>query len=70
MKVERKKLPRILVVDDEPVFGKIIAEAARRSGMEVTVCKSVEELAKCKDWRFDVAILDYDLGEDGAVTGV
>ncbi len=59
--------PHVLLVDDDPVFGKIMAQYARKFGYTLTYVASVENLPDLNHTAFDVAILDYDLG---AVTGV
>ena len=62
--------PHVLVIDDEPMFGRMMAQACKQSGYDVTVCATVDELAKCEMASFDVAILDYDLGLHGVANGV
>lgn len=62
-------LPRILLVDDDPSFGKIMKRVAAKVGLlgpEITICRTLEEFAALTDWKFDIVIMDYDLG---AVTG-
>jgi len=54
--------PRILVVDDDPSFGRIMLELSKESLVSLTVCTSIGELDTLKRWKFDAAILDYDLG--------
>lgn len=63
-------IPHVLVIDDEPMFGRLMAQACKQAGYNVTVCNSVDELANCGGWNFDVAILDYDLGLHGVANGV
>ncbi len=58
--------PRILLVDDDEMYGKILARAASQAGIDLVYCRSLEEFGKLKDFDFDVALIDYDLG---AVTG-
>ncbi len=60
-------MPRILLVDDDPVFGKIMGRVASCFDADLTFVKSIVELADSQLESFDVAILDYDLG---SVTGV
>jgi len=60
-------IPRILVVDDDPSFGKIMRRAAAYKGADVVVCKSLEDFGSLSNFDFDVVLMDYDLG---AVTGV
>jgi len=61
-----KSLPRILLVDDDPTFGKIMKRSSQAKGIDIVTCSSVEEFSQLKNWDFDVIIMDYDLG---AVTG-
>jgi CheY-like chemotaxis protein len=61
-----KTLPRLLLVDDDPTFGKIMNRAAEMKGVKITYCKSIDELGALQSWDFDAIIMDYDLG---AVTG-
>lgn len=58
--------PRILLVDDDPTFGRIMARASDLKDIAMTCCKSIDDLAALNNWNFDVIIMDYDLG---AVTG-
>lgn len=60
-------MPRILLVDDDPVYGKIMSRVAACFKAELTFVRSLTELSESDLSSFDVAILDYDLG---AVTGV
>ena len=56
--------PRFLLVDDDPVFCKAVRRVAKRLTLDLTVCKTWREVSSLPDYRlFDVAILDYFLGE-------
>ncbi len=60
--------PRILVVDDDPSFGRILAQHARLGGVALAFFRSFDEIrGKLGRWRFDAAVVDSDLGE---ATGV
>ena len=54
--------PRILLIDDDVVFGKIMGEVAQTQGISLeyhpTVRKLTELLSKS---RFDVILIDYEL---------
>lgn len=60
-------LPKILLIDDDPIFGKIMKNAAAHKGAPITYCCTLEEFAGLDHWDFDIAIVDFDLG---AVTGL
>ena len=67
-KDSKKPVPRLLLVDDDPVFCKVLAEVAKRERIPIVCFTSVKEAyAKVRDIDFDIALLDYDLGP---VTGV
>lgn len=53
---------RILVVDDDPTFGKILHQIGLQSGVDVVVLNKIESLGALPKEHFDVAILDFDLG--------
>jgi DNA-binding NtrC family response regulator len=58
---------KVLIVDDEEDFLKIMAERMRARDMEVTTCLSAEEaLIKIKEESFDAILLDFMMpGMDG-----
>ena len=58
--------PQVLVVDDDPIFGKIIKKIAQDVDVDLVVCETINDFARLKSYDFDVVIMDYDLG---AVTG-
>jgi DNA-binding response OmpR family regulator len=61
-------LPKVLLVDDDPVFCKIMSTAGKAMGYDIEPCVSVRQVyRKLPDITFRVAVLDYDLG---LVTGV
>lgn len=53
---------RILVIDDDPTFGKILQKIGAQSGADILVVDEVEDLAHLPQSHFDVAIIDFDLG--------
>ena len=63
----RRRQPRILLIDDDPVFGKIMQRVAECAKVRLTFVATAEQLGSVDPSSFDVGILDYDLG---SVTGV
>ncbi|MFK7872683.1 MAG: response regulator [Oligoflexales bacterium] len=59
-----KEAPHVLLVDDDPVYGRIMQRVASQNSVFLTYISTVEEFPKDQD--FDVAVIDYDLG---SVTG-
>jgi CheY-like chemotaxis protein len=59
--------PRVLLVDDDPLFGKVMQRVAANLHVPLTYVRSLQDLGDPTKQRFDVALLDYDLG---SVTGV
>ncbi len=59
--------PRILVVDDDPIFGKTMQRAAALKGVDLRHVKTLEEVGLVKVEDFDVILMDFALG---AVTGL
>ena len=55
--------PRILLVDDNPAFGKIMQRAADKLGVTLIFCENLTALERLQQWSFDVALVDYNLGE-------
>lgn len=56
--------PRILLVDDDPLYCKAVKRAAKKMNLDITVCKTFGEITSLNDRKgFDVAILDYFFGE-------
>jgi DNA-binding NtrC family response regulator len=58
---------QVLVVDDDPSFGKIMSRIGQQSQVIVTVCSGIEEIIDLAGRRFVAAIVDYDLG---STTGI
>jgi CheY-like chemotaxis protein len=59
--------PKILLIDDDVSFTKIISKAAGRKHLSVVECTSIRQVGKLPFWNFDIALIDYDLGD---ITGV
>lgn len=60
-------LRKILLVDDDPTFGKIMKRAAEVRGIELTFCSALDEVSEHTHEKFDMALIDFNLG---AVTGI
>lgn len=58
---------KILLIDDDPLFGKIMQHYAAKMGSSLTFIDSVDKLTDEVLRDFDVAVIDYDLG---SCTGV
>lgn len=59
--------PRILLVDDDVTFGKIMKKMASKLDLPLHYVSSANELVHLTGQEFDVGIFDYDLG---TITGV
>lgn len=57
---------RILLIDDDITYCKVMGKYAERLGIALTCCTSADALGMIHDWKFDGAIIDFNLG---AVTG-
>jgi EAL domain-containing protein (putative c-di-GMP-specific phosphodiesterase class I)/FixJ family two-component response regulator len=61
-KEKGKKMPRILIVDDEPLVRNQIASVLEKQGYEVEIALSSQmALQMCKSRRFDLTLVDYNL---------
>lgn len=63
----RPARPRILLVDDDVTFGKIMKKMASKLDLPLHYVSSANELLHLSRQEFDVGIFDYDLG---TITGV
>jgi CheY-like chemotaxis protein len=55
--------PRIILIDDDPVYGAVISRWAAREGVALDVFHSLDDLGFVGLLaQYDVAIVDYDLG--------
>jgi len=53
---------RLLLVDDDPLFGKILKQEAKKNNISVVVCISLDNPELLAGQKFDAAVVDYDLG--------
>jgi DNA-binding NtrC family response regulator len=60
-------VPRIVLFDDDPLFGKAMERAARLSQVSLASIADAKDVEKIANMQFDVAIVDFDLGD---ITGV
>lgn len=60
---------RVLVIDDDALFNRVLARALARRGLEVASARGIEEaLARIPETRSELAVLDLNLaGESGLV---
>lgn len=56
--------PRILLIDDDPIFCRTMAKLAQSHGIGMTTCQKFQDLFSHQtDGEFDVLIVDYLFGE-------
>lgn len=54
--------PRVFLLDDDPVFCKLMEKAAERNGVPLTICSNLADFGRDPSHRdFDVAVIDYFL---------
>ena len=63
-----KKVPRILIVDDDPEVATMLSRSLSRRGFQIDSTNSPEEaLARAAETAYDAALLDLVMpGRDGA----
>lgn len=65
----QEKVPKILLVDDDPLFCKAVQKEAGKMHLDLTVCTSMGDLAQLSRRKsYDVAVLDYFFGD--GITGI
>jgi len=63
--VETPATPKILLVDDDPIFCKAVQNKAKKLNLDLTVCKTMGDVTTLASRpNFDVAILDYFFGSE------
>jgi hypothetical protein len=60
-------LPKLLLIDDEPIFGRIMVAEAQKRGIFLYHCSSLQNFSEISHSDFEAVIMDYDLGD--CVTG-
>ena len=54
--------PRVLLLDDDPIFCKLIKKVAQRNGIPLAICSRLADFGREPEHRdFDVAVIDYYL---------
>lgn len=53
---------RILLVDDDPSFGKILQKIAKQQNISIISCAPLENPQILTQHKWDAAIVDFDLG--------
>ena len=62
---EKTSSPKILLVDDDPMFCKAVQRKAKKLQLDLTICKTLGDITKLPSKpEFDVAVLDYFFGEE------
>jgi CheY-like chemotaxis protein len=59
--------PRILLIDDDPLFGKKMKRAARNKNIDMTFCRSPLEVDRLQNLDYDVVLVDENLGDASGV---
>ncbi len=54
---------RILLIDDDSNFGKILKQEAKSKNISLIICLSLNNPELLAGQKFDCAIVDYDLGD-------
>ncbi|MBQ48190.1 MAG: hypothetical protein CMP10_12210 [Zetaproteobacteria bacterium] len=56
---------RVILVDDDPIFGRLMAKIAEVNGIKLDYFDSMESVGFVANFNtYNVAILDYDLGNE------
>lgn len=57
-------LPRLLLVDDDPIFCRSMKQTAKLLGIELSMCQNLRSVLNLPSQKpFDVALLDYHFGD-------
>ena len=60
LQTKSSELPKVLLIDDDPLFCKTMQKVAHRSSVRMMTCTSAEAVSKIKESdEFDVVLLDY-----------
>lgn len=69
--MEESRSMRILVLDDDPMFLKMIQRMGEKHGVHITTCRSSREFSTKEELaKFDVAVIDYQLSDGSIGTDV
>lgn len=67
LKANSHSVPKLLLVDDDLIFGKVMQKIAGQAGIQLTYFSSVKGLEKLSSLNIDIGLVDYDLG---SITGL
>ena len=57
-----EETPQILLVDDDPIFNKVMQRTASTAGIRIESCSRVEDVGVANPAAYQVHIIDFDLG--------
>jgi len=59
---KRAQPPRVFLLDDDPIFCKLMEKVAKRNGIPLAICSRLADFGRDRSHRdFDVAVIDYYL---------
>jgi len=70
IKTPARRLPVVLIVDDEPLLRMFAAEAAEEAGFAVLQAKNADEAVMILEANPDVALLCTDINMPGSMNGL
>ncbi len=62
-----KSKPKILLVDDDKIFGKIFKKSGDLYGLDVELVSEADVFRDEKNFSYDVIVMDYDLGQTSGI---
>jgi DNA-binding response OmpR family regulator len=57
-----RRKPHVVVVDDDPVFGRLMVGFGAQQGFDITYCHTMEAASCLERESVDVLVMDYDMG--------
>ncbi len=64
------EISTILLVNDDPMFERLMVKLATRLNIALAVCHSIVELGELDGLKFDAAVVDYDMGVREGCTAI